>query len=128
MRRRLTVTHSTGLRNYSGEVSVAVDGIHAPFSGPAAQSQFDGLDQLNIGPLPLSFGGRGEVESVVKIDGKQASAAMAASSEKTASGAPPRSSRLRAGTVTKRDSPQQLAVTDHQDVAVLDDVVLALQP
>ena len=62
----------TGLRNFTGEVTVTVDGIPVPFSGPVAQGQFDGLDQLNIGPLPRSLAGRGEVEIVVTVDGKQA--------------------------------------------------------
>jgi uncharacterized protein (TIGR03437 family) len=62
----------TGLRNFSGEVTVTVDGMPVPFSGPVAQGEFDGLDQLNIGPLPRSLAGRGEVEIVVTVDGKQA--------------------------------------------------------
>lgn len=33
---------------------------------------FEGLDQLNIGPLPRSLAGKGEVDIVVTIDGKQA--------------------------------------------------------
>jgi uncharacterized protein (TIGR03437 family) len=37
-----------------------------------AQGQFDGLDQLNVGPLPRSLAGKGEVDIVVTIDGKQA--------------------------------------------------------
>lgn len=63
---------ATGMRNFSGEVAVTVDGIAVPFAGPVAQGQFDGLDQLNVGPLPRSLAGKGEVEIVVTIDGKQA--------------------------------------------------------
>ena len=37
-------------------------------AGPVAQGQFDGLDQLNLGPLPRSLAGRGEVEVVVTVD------------------------------------------------------------
>jgi len=62
----------TGTRNFSGSVTVTVDGISVPFSGPAAQGEFDGLDQLNLGPLPRELAGRGEVEVVVTVDGKQA--------------------------------------------------------
>ncbi|MEZ5393526.1 MAG: hypothetical protein R2724_11780 [Bryobacterales bacterium] len=68
----------TGLRNASGEVTVTVDGVPVPFSGPVAQGQFDGLDQLNIGPLPLSLAGRGEVDIVVTVDGRQANIVTAA--------------------------------------------------
>jgi uncharacterized protein (TIGR03437 family) len=62
----------TGLRNFSGEVTVTVDGVPVPFSGPVDQGEFEGLDQLNIGPLPRSLAGRGEVEIVITVDGKQA--------------------------------------------------------
>jgi uncharacterized protein (TIGR03437 family) len=62
----------TGLRNFSGEVTVTVDGIPVPFNGPVEQGEFDGLDQINIGPLPRSLAGRGEVEIVITVDGKQA--------------------------------------------------------
>ena len=62
----------TGLRNSTGEVTVTVDGMPVPFSGPVAQGEFDGLDQINIGPLPRSLAGRGEVEIVITVDGKQA--------------------------------------------------------
>jgi uncharacterized protein (TIGR03437 family) len=62
----------TGLRNFSGEVTVTVDGVPVPFSGPVEQGEFEGLDQLNIGPLPRSLAGRGEVEIVITVDGKQA--------------------------------------------------------
>lgn len=64
----------TGMRNASGEVSVTVDGMPVPFAGPVAQGEFDGLDQINLGPLPRSLAGRGEVEVVVTVDGKKANA------------------------------------------------------
>ena len=67
----------TGLRNFTGEVTVTVDGEPVPFSGPVEQGQFDGLDQLNIGPLPRSLAGRGEVEIVVTVDGIQANVVTA---------------------------------------------------
>ncbi len=70
--------YGTGLRNFSGEVSVTVDGMPVPFSGPVAHPDFEGLDQLNIGPLPRSLAGRGEVEIVVTVDGKVANVVTAA--------------------------------------------------
>ena len=42
------------------------------FAGPVAQGQFDGLDQINLGPLPRELAGRGEVDIVITVDGKQA--------------------------------------------------------
>ena len=57
---------------------MTVDGVPVPFSGPVPQGQFEGLDQLNIGPLPRSLAGRGEVEIVVTVDGKQANVVTAA--------------------------------------------------
>lgn len=68
----------TGLRHVSGPVSVTVDGVPVPFTDPVAQGQFDGLDQLNIGPLPASLAGRGEVRIVIVVDGKQANVVTAA--------------------------------------------------
>jgi|GEM_PF-1260321 len=64
----------TGIRNAAGETSVTVDGMPVPFAGPVAQGEFDGLDQINLGPLPRSLVGRGEVEVVVTVDGKEANA------------------------------------------------------
>lgn len=37
-----------------------------------AQGGFVGLDQLNLGPLPRSLAGRGEVDVVITVDGKVA--------------------------------------------------------
>lgn len=62
----------TGVRNFSGAVTVTVDGVPVPFTGPAAQGQFAGLDQLNLGPLPPELAGRGEVDVLVTVDGKEA--------------------------------------------------------
>jgi uncharacterized protein (TIGR03437 family) len=38
-----------------------------PFAG--AQGGFAGLDQLNIGPLPRSLAGRGNVMMTLTVDG-----------------------------------------------------------
>jgi uncharacterized protein (TIGR03437 family) len=62
----------TGMRNFSGEVTVTIDGMPVPFAGPVAQGEFEGLDQINLGPLPRSLAGRGVVEIVITVDGKQA--------------------------------------------------------
>ena len=42
--------------------------------GPVAQPQFVGLDQANLGPLPRSLIGRGEVDIILTVDGKTANA------------------------------------------------------
>ena len=41
-------------------------------AGPVAQSQFAGLDQINLGPLPRSLAGRGEVYIDLGVDGQAA--------------------------------------------------------
>ena len=64
----------TGMRNAGGQVSVTVDGVAVPFAGPVAQGEFDGLDQINLGPFPRELAGRGELDVVVTVDGKQANA------------------------------------------------------
>ncbi|MGE0130294.1 MAG: SBBP repeat-containing protein [Blastocatellales bacterium] len=53
-------------------VVVAVDGVNTPalYSGPAPG--FVGLDQCNIGPIPRSLAGRGEVDLVLTVTGKNA--------------------------------------------------------
>lgn len=46
----------TGLRGYQNSVTVALsDGsglIEVPIAGPVPQGQYEGLDQMNIGPIP----------------------------------------------------------------------------
>jgi uncharacterized protein (TIGR03437 family) len=63
----------TGLRNHSSleGVSVKIDGLPAAalYAGP--QGTFSGLDQLNV-RLPRLLAGRGEVDVVLMVDGKQA--------------------------------------------------------
>jgi uncharacterized protein (TIGR03437 family) len=61
----------TGIRNRTSlsAVTATVGGVSVPvlFAGP--QSEYPGLDQINIGPLPKSFIGKGEAEISVKVDG-----------------------------------------------------------
>ena len=40
--------------------------------GAAAQGESPGLDQVNIGPLPRSLAGRGELDIVLTVDGRAA--------------------------------------------------------
>jgi len=39
--------------------------------GPVDQGQFAGLGQANLGPLPRSLIGRGEVQIILNLDGIQ---------------------------------------------------------
>ena len=68
------VLFGTGIRGRSSlsAVSATVGGEDVPvlFAGP--QGGFVGLDQVNLGPLPRSLIGRGEVEIVLTVDGKEA--------------------------------------------------------
>lgn len=53
-------------------VTATVGGVSAPVTFAGAISGFTGLDQLNLGPLPRSLAGRGEVDVVINVDGKPA--------------------------------------------------------
>jgi uncharacterized protein (TIGR03437 family) len=62
----------TGLRRQSA-VQASVGGVAAPVSYAGPQSQFVGLDQVNV-LLPRELAGRGEVSVELKVDGKAANA------------------------------------------------------
>lgn len=68
------ILFGAGFRNRSSlsAVSASVGGelVDALFAG--AQGDFVGLDRANIGPLPRSLAGRGEVDLVFRADGKAA--------------------------------------------------------
>ncbi|MEP7342788.1 MAG: choice-of-anchor V domain-containing protein [Acidobacteriota bacterium] len=62
----------TGFRNSISGVSVMVGGTNLPVPGYAAVAGFAGLDQCNVGPLPRSFAGRGNVNIVLTAGTKTA--------------------------------------------------------
>ena len=62
----------TGWRGFTSQVTATVGGESVPVLGAGPQGQFVGLDQINIGPLPRSLAGRGEVNIVLTVDAKQA--------------------------------------------------------
>jgi uncharacterized protein (TIGR03437 family) len=62
----------TGMRGFTSAATATVGGEAVAVAGPVAQSQFPGLDQANLGPLPRSLVGRGEVDIVLTVDEKQA--------------------------------------------------------
>jgi len=57
------VLYGTGMRY--GPATATVGGIEVPVAGPVAQGQYAGLDQINLGPLPLR-GGYGTKEIVIR--------------------------------------------------------------
>jgi uncharacterized protein (TIGR03437 family) len=62
----------TGMRGFKQQAVATVGGVSAGVIGPVAQSQYVGLDQVDLGPLPRSLTGRGEVAIVLTVDGKAA--------------------------------------------------------
>jgi uncharacterized protein (TIGR03437 family) len=68
------ILFATGIRYRSSlaNVTATIGGtpVGVPYAGPAPG--FVGLDQVNLGPLPRSLAGRGEVDVALRVDGKQA--------------------------------------------------------
>jgi uncharacterized protein (TIGR03437 family) len=65
----------TGIRGYRDRVTAAIAGEPVPVAGVAAQGEFAGLDQANLGPLARGISGaRGEAELVLTVDGVAANA------------------------------------------------------
>jgi len=64
------ILYGTGFRLHSlNPVIATVKGTQVPVTYAGAQSQYPGLDQVNIGPLPASLAGSGPVDVVVTVDG-----------------------------------------------------------
>ena len=61
----------TGIRgaSFPGLIRARVNGQLAPVLGFAPSDEFFGLDQVNVGPLPRSLAGEGEVEVLLLVDG-----------------------------------------------------------
>ncbi len=61
------VLYGTGLRyaQPAASVTAEVGGTSVPVTFFGAQSEYEGLDQVNIGPLPRTLAGKGEVSVVV---------------------------------------------------------------
>lgn len=62
----------TGMRQAPGEALATIGGVEVPAIGPVAQSEYPGLDQVNLGPLPGSLAGRGEVPIRLIVRGRAA--------------------------------------------------------
>jgi uncharacterized protein (TIGR03437 family) len=67
------ILYGTGFRatnpNLSG-VSLKIGGVDVPVFFAGKQPDFEGLDQCNVGPIPRSLIGRGDVDIVLMVDGK----------------------------------------------------------
>jgi uncharacterized protein (TIGR03437 family) len=48
------ILYGTGMRG--GAATATVGEVAVPVAGPVAQGQYQGLDQINLGPLPLRIG------------------------------------------------------------------------
>lgn len=59
--------YGTGIRAASS-VTAAIGGKAVPVLGAAAQSQYPGLDQVNLGPLPRTLAGSGSVSLSLKVN------------------------------------------------------------
>ena len=66
--------YGTGIRGLSSTLNanVTIGGVAVPVIGAAAQSQYPGLDQVNVGPLPRTLAGKGDVNVVLQVDGRTA--------------------------------------------------------
>jgi len=64
----------TGIRARSGlgTVIVKAGGVTVPVSYAGPQLQYEGLDQINIGPLPRALIGSGEIPIVMVVDAQPA--------------------------------------------------------
>lgn len=62
-------------------MSVAIGGIPVPVLYAAAQSQYLGVDQVNVGPLPASLAGRGTVDLALVVEGVSANPVILCFSE-----------------------------------------------
>lgn len=67
--------YGTGIRRHSlNPVIATIGGVRVPVLYAGAQSQFPGLDQVNIGPLPQTLAGKGAVTLALTVDGVPANA------------------------------------------------------
>jgi len=68
----LLLLFGTGMRNATQKTTATIGGVSVALAGPVAQGEFAGLDQVNLGPLPATLAGKGEVPIGLSIDGKPA--------------------------------------------------------
>ena len=63
--------YGTGIRDGTN-VTVTVGGQNVPVLSSGAQGTFPGLDQINVGPLPISLKGAGQQNILVTVSGQAA--------------------------------------------------------
>ncbi len=67
--------YGTGIRGGNAvNISVTIGNKPVPVLGAAAQSQYPGLDQVNIGPLPRTLAGSGNTNLVLRVNNAGANA------------------------------------------------------
>ena len=67
----ILLLYGTGIRGFTSAVKATIGGQAAEVLGAAAQSEYLGLDQINV-RVPPSLAGKGEVPIAVTVDGKRA--------------------------------------------------------
>ncbi|MCC6590040.1 MAG: CotH kinase family protein [Bryobacterales bacterium] len=65
------VVYGTGLRNGTSNVTASIGGTGVPITFAGAQPSFAGLDQINLGPLPRTLAGKGEVALYITAGGNR---------------------------------------------------------
>lgn len=64
------ILYGSGIRHHSlNPVKATINGVTVPVLYAGMQSQFAGLDQVNVGPLPASLAGTGTVNLILYVDG-----------------------------------------------------------
>jgi uncharacterized protein (TIGR03437 family) len=63
------VLYGTGIR-HANSVTATVNGTSVPVIYYGAQGGYDGLDQINLGPMPANLAGAGVVKLVITADGQ----------------------------------------------------------
>ena len=71
--------YGTGIRRHSlNPVVATIGGVKVPVPYAGAQSQYPGLDQVNLGPLPQALVGKGQVDLIVTVDGVPSNSVLVA--------------------------------------------------
>jgi uncharacterized protein (TIGR03437 family) len=65
------VLYGTGIR-HAASVTATIAGVSIPIAYAGAQGTNAGLDQINLGPLPVSLAGAGLVNLIITADGQAA--------------------------------------------------------
>jgi uncharacterized protein (TIGR03437 family) len=69
----IVMLYGTGIRGYKSLPEVTIGGVAATVLGAAAQSQYAGLDQVNV-LVPRALQGSGDVQLLLTVDGQAANA------------------------------------------------------